>query len=369
MSFGILKQFKDKKSESSDSVKTSHYKHVILGNDLGAVLQLLEIRKNHPEESVRLISTRPLNRQHLLENSEFGVSTLRSTLAVEALYKQYHDAKMFPQKNDAQFYKDGKFHDFGGRAKSMELQPGEDFFSQKGYRFQLESFFRAEDWQNLDQILNDHSEIRMYQNVEKTTPSDLVEKSEWTLTFKDFSVVTAEHLYISMAPNNFISLMSNKEKLSQDLVDFCSSASSQAGMSVTFKLNKEIYNEDRTLFIPQSMTHEWGHFIVEFEDYNYQTKEQTAHVLFLIHEEEPQSEDLAQKIKLMKRVLDRVFSGIEQSISKEYIRFDEDMFINNIKDSSMEQISFDYPTLHFVGQASPMNGEFTQERYISRVLL
>lgn len=125
----------------------------------------------------------------------------------------------------------------------------------------------------------------------------------------------------------------------------------------------------KILFIPQSMTHEWGHFLVEFETFNYQQKEQLCHVLFLIHDEEPQSEDLAQKIKLMKRVLDRVFTDIEKHIKKEYIRFDEEMFVSGLKDSAMEQLSFDYPTLKFIGQASALPAELSQEKYLARVLL
>ena len=89
----------------------------------------------------------------------------------------------------------------------------------------------------------------------------------------------------------------------------------------------------------------------------------------MIHEEEPQTEDLAQKIKLMKRVLDRVYPDLEKHIKKEYIRFDEEMFISEVKDSSLEQLSFDYPSLKFLGQTSPMSGIHAAEKFLSRILL
>src|SRR5690606_22132240 len=122
----------------------------------------------------------------------------------------------------------------------------------------------------------------------------------------------------------------------------------------TYILNKEVYPHERTLFIPQSMTHEWGHFIVEFQNYDFETKTQLCHVLILIHDEEPQPEDLGQKIRLMKRVMDRVFPELDGALLKEYIRFDDEMFISNIKDQETEQISFDYPKLNFLGQATPL---------------
>jgi hypothetical protein len=187
MSFGLLKHFKDSKSGNTQSITSKHYRHVIIGQDLGAVLKLVELRMNFPDETTRLITTRPLNRHALLENYEFGVSHLRSPNAVESIYKKFHNAKIHPQAKEASFYKDGKFHDFGGRAKSMDLTPGEEFFTHKGYKLQLASLFTESDWENLDQILNEHSEIRIFQSIEKTTPSDLVDKTEWLLTFKDFT--------------------------------------------------------------------------------------------------------------------------------------------------------------------------------------
>lgn len=369
MSFGLLKRFKDTKSGNTQNIPSKHYRHVIIGQDLGAVLKLLELKNKAPEESVRLITSRPLNRQSLIENYEYGISQLRSPEAVQEIYKKFHNAKILPQSKEASFYKDGKFHDFGGRAKSMDLRHGEEFFTHKGYKLELASLFSPEDWENLDQILKDYSEIRIFEGIEKTTPQDLVDKKEWSFSFKDFASATCENLYVSMSPKRFINYFHHKEKLTPEFIDVCTSVSVQAAISVTWILDKEIHAEERTLLIPQSMTHEWGHFIVEFETFNYQKKEQLCHALFLIHEEEPQSEDLAQKIKLMKRVLDRVFPNIEKHIKKEYIRFDDEMFISDVKDTSAEQLSFDYPTLKFLGQTAPMNGELTHEKFLSRTLL
>src|SRR5690606_16762216 len=119
MSFGLLKHFKDSKSGAAQNTSSSHFQHVILGQDLGAILKLVELRRKTPGESVRLISGRPLNRQLLIENYEYGVSHLRSESGVEKIYRNYHNVKILPQTKEASFYKDGKFHDFGGRAKSM----------------------------------------------------------------------------------------------------------------------------------------------------------------------------------------------------------------------------------------------------------
>jgi hypothetical protein len=369
MSFGLLKHFKESKSTNVHTKSSRHYHHFIIGQDLGAVLKLLELQKSSPHETVRLLTTRPLNRQALIENYEFGVSQLRSPKAVEQIYRKFHQAKISPQAKEASFYKEGKFYEFGGRAKGMDLLSGEDFFTQKGYRLELSGLFSKEEWENLDQNLSENSEIKILDSIEKTTPHELIDKKEWSLSFRDFSTLTCEKLYASISPKKFLSLINQKEDFSSEFIDFCTSTQVTTAISVTWKLNKEIYSEERTLFIPQSMTHEWGHFILEFENYDFVKKQQLCHVLFLIHDDEPQSEDLASKIKLMKRVLDRAFPDIEKYITSEYIRFDEEMFISNIKNEFLEQISFDYPNLKFIGQTAPIESTMSDEKFLARTLL
>ena len=370
MSFGLLKHFKDRKTSGETQViAPKYFKHVILGSDLGAILKLVELKNAFPEESIRLISPRLLNRQMLVENYEYGVAQLRSEVAVQEIYKKHFNAKISPQKKEALFYKDGKFHEFGSRAKPMELLQGEDFFIQKGYRVKLESFFSEENWANLDQIISECLEVRILDSVEKTSPTDLVEKTEWKLDFKDFSTIHSEFLYLSHSPQSFLSHLAHKDSMSPELIDVCSTVKIQAGLSVTWILDREIYADEQTLFIPQSMTHEWGHFIVEFEPFDHSKKQQLCHVLFLIHEEEPQTEDLGAKLRLMKRVLDRVFTDFDKSIQKEYIRLDDEMFVSEVKEASLEQVGFDYPTLKFTGSLSPLAPELKSEKFLARTLL
>ncbi len=369
MSFGLLKHFKTAKANTHEVIQTRHYKHVIVGSDLGAVLELMELKRLHPEDSVRMISSRILSRATLSEQYEEGVSLLRSQEAVTEIYRKYHSAKLEPQSGDAIFYKDGKFHDFGGRAKSMELLPGEIFFQAKGYRLKVEGFFKEDEWASLDQILSESVELRIFESIEKMEPTDLVDIKNWQLTFKDFTKMTSENLYVSLSPKKFLTHLGHKEKLTPELIDTCSSAHIQGAISVTWNLSKEFYKTTETLFIPQSMTHEWGHFIVEFETFSHKDSEQMCHALFLIHEDEPQTEDLAGRIKLMKRVMERVFPGMEAAIKRENIRFDEEMFVSGVKDNLLEQLGFDYPTLRFSGQMSAMPSHLTHEKFIARTLL
>lgn len=357
MSFN-LRAFKDLKKDQKQSSSRRHYRHLILGHDLKAVLLLVELKEKFPDETVHLLTPRSITKKSIIENYENGVSNLRDEAAVTEIYKNYFDFKCFKQPNDPLFYKDGKFHEFAGRAKPMELRTGEALFKEKGYRFEVSSLFKLQVWEKLDEILSESQEIRVIDIIQKTNPDDLVNINEWLLNTKDYNELTAENLYVTLAPNKFLNLIFDKSSLTTELMDYLSSVKVLQGIQVTWDLGKEIYPDERTLFIPQSMTHEWGHFIVDFEAFNHATKTQKMHVMFLIHEEEPQAEDLAGKIRLMKRVLDRVFSDFEKSIKKEFILYSEEMVQSNQKDNLYEQILFDYPTLKLYGEGGPSYGEF-----------
>ena len=370
MSFGLIKRFKDLKKTPESGVKKTFSQHVIVGSGVGALLKLVELRKNHSAEQVRLISNKPLSRKNLEEEFRQSVSLIRSLTSVEGLYRKHYNAKLLPFKNDSVFYKDGKFHDFNGRAKSMELQGNELFFTHKGYEYEIESFFDAVDWENLDELIRTSQERKIFESITKLeAPTDLVDKEEWNLSFKDFSEIGCEFLHVEMAPHKFLNLISNKNDLDASLIDFCSSTESLSAMNVSFELNKDFGMASQTIFVPQSMTHEWGHFIVEFRDFQNTSKTATCNVMFLVNEEEPQAEDLGAKIKLMKRVLDRVFPDFEKSIKSEAIRFDDDMFINGAKNESLLEVVTRYPTLEFIGQSKLVEETMSDEKYLTRTLL
>lgn len=365
MSFN-LRAFKDLKKDPKQQHPRRHFRHLILGHDLKAVLHLVELKTKFPDEAVQLITPRLITKKTLIENYENGVTTLRDENTVTEIYKRYFDFKCSKQTHGPLFYKDGKFHEFEGRAKSMELRDGENFFKGQGYRYEIASLFKPEIWDRLDDYLNEAQDVKVISVVQKTEPQDLVDKNEWLLTTKDYHEITAENLYVTLAPNKFLNLIHDKDKLTTELMDYLSSVKVLQGIQVCWELSKEVYPEERTLFIPQSMTHEWGHFIVEFEAFNHTTKTQKMHVMFLIHEEEPQAEDLASKIRLMKRVLDRVFSDFEKNIKKEFILYSEEMIQWDQKDILAEQISFDYPTLKILGEGGPSHGDY---HFIGRSIL
>jgi hypothetical protein len=116
--------------------------------------------------------------------------------------------------------------------------------------------------------------------------------------------------------------------------------------------SKELYPEAATLFVPQSMTHEWGHFIVDIHSYDSKKNGHLINALILLHEEEPTSELMADKIKLCKRVFERVFNDFSQYTSKEYIHASEHLFQTPHELSLLDALLVGVPKVHLLPSRS-----------------
>lgn len=364
MSFGI-KSFKKNKQDLAAAEK-KHISHVILGQDISAILKLVQLKNSFGPEHLRLITPRFLTKEVLIDQYKCSPSTLRSNEQTLKVLERYPHAQSMKYETESLFYKDGSWHKFNSRAKPMELLKYEDYFLPARQEISLESLFTPEDWNQLDETLKAYQSVRVLEKLEKQTPTDLANQDEWWMLFHDLGEVTATHLYTSLAARELLKRSGQGQGLPTEMGAWLSSVEKKAAIAIRFECSKEIHSEVQTLFVPQSMTHEWGHFIVDVHHYDEQTKTYPMTALILLQDEEPTSEIMADKIKLLKRVFERVFSGFQQTIQNEYILVNEDYFetINNLKIA--EELSVALPHLTLLGGYSLNNLE---NHFLSRSLL
>ena len=90
--------------------------------------------------------------------------------------------------------------------------------------------------------------------------------------------------------------------------------------------------------------------------------------LMYVDEDEVNEEGIAKKIKLMKRVIERVFSDFSKARYNEKIYYSQEMFINNTDDSLYESLKEESVT--FIGQGAPIGSENSSEiKYIPRAVM
>lgn len=359
--FGIraLKRLKEESSYLNQN-NQKYYPHIVVGDDFLAVWKFLKLTKEHGEENVCLISENRLDKETLLEQWRCSIHTLRSEEGARALIGMMPQLEITPTKSKVKFYKDTKLHEFGGRAKSLPFAEGESDFTSPFYKVNYQNLFTSEDWDDLDSLIAKGQVNKILKSVELATPQDLVEKTFFKLHTGEHESFECEKLHWMINPKKFYKLIDDKVSISDTVSEYCTHLETQTGVVVHFECDRKIYDEEGTIFLPQSMTHDWGHFIVDFENFDHEKKQQNFTGLILLKDEDLTEEELAKKIKLLKRVLERVFPEFANSSYTEHIRFAQDMFIRSMQDNLKASMEQEMPQLEFSGVAAPLSENNSQ---------
>lgn len=347
MSFGIKALKRGERDHKGH--ERQHISTVILGADLAAVLKLVELKRELSPEKLRLITPRLITRDYLIQTYQHAVSTLRDNELTLQLAEKFPQLRSTRVENESLFYKEGQWHRFAGRAKSMELAPGEDYFLAPRQDIDLKTLFTDTDWNELDHILNTYQNVRALETIEKKTPGDLVNRDEWWMLFHDLGEVTCQELWLSLPSRAVLKASRHGQTLPPEVAAYFAGVSRRSAIALNWECTKELYPESRTLFVPQSMTHEWGHFILDVRPWDPERQCYPLSALILLQEEEPTSEFMADKIKLAKRVLDRVFPDFERHVRQEHIHASEDYFEAPGTIQNVEAMLVSVQTLHVVG--------------------
>lgn len=336
--FGLraFKRLKEESTHKQDQRK--YFSHIVVGSSTLAVLQYLKLRKEHGAENVALISDVLVDKASLEHEWRCSMHMIRSQEVADRLKSKAPELELVPVNVETLFYKDTKFHPFGGRAKPMNMLEGEELFQNSYYKATWQKLFEAEEWENLDEILKGQF-YKYLDEIELGEANDLVERTHYKLHTGEFECFECEKLYWYLSPKKFVSLVKNKSDIPDEIKAYTSGVQEKPAVVVYFECDGQAYDSEGTVYLPQSMTHEWGHFIFDFDAYDPTSKRQAFKALILLHDDEVSSEELAKRIKLMKRVLVRVFPEFGKLNYVEHIRFDEHMFILG-DNKEFEHVSF-----------------------------
>lgn len=364
-----LRALKKVQEDESQKDKRHYIQHIVYGENSFAILTYLKLLKDHGEDKVKLICENPIDQQSVISEWKCSLNSLRSGDVAEYLMHKKPQLEVLPNDTQNMFYKDAKFHKFGGRAKPHELQQDEEYFAASSFQLKQSGLFSDEDWNSLDETLAAGQLNKFISRIEVCDPTDLVEKSNFKIHTGELENFECENLYWCQSPKSFYKIVENKNKLTDELGKYCSSLEHRTGLVCHFDVDRKIYENKATIFLPQSATHEWGHFIADFNEFDEATDRQEFSCLMFVNEDEVNEEELAKKIRLMKRVIDRVFSDFSKSRYDERIHYNQEMFINNCDDSLYDSLK-SLP-IKFVGQGAPIktNSDELKVNYIPRAIL
>ncbi len=358
MAFG-LSSFKKIKENSKVKLEKKFIQTIIVGDDLASFWTFLELRKTLAPDKLRIILPREVSKQSIQNKFFSQLHQIRSEESVQILQKFLPNLTFHKTEKSPVFYKDTEFKEFASKTRpATPLLGVESFYTNEYYSFPLEELLRSlgiavEDWENLDCLLEKYRDDKEITYIEKTKPVDLIDKANWTLMCKDDLCFECENLIWSKESKLFLSLLKNKEELPEDVMQAFDEIQYYPGFLVSFENEGEVFSGEQTVFLPQSLTHEWGYFIGEFFEYDSNSNKQNFTFSGQIHEEDFNAEELAKKIKLLKRTLKRIFTNFNES--KESIYFSEGMFVGQIQDKKFSrEVKNHFPSLFFIGQTAPL---------------
>jgi hypothetical protein len=361
-----LRALKKVKAEEVDASKRTFVKHLVYGENFDAILCFFKLNKSFPGE-VKLITQNPFYKEEITQQFNCTLNSIRSEAVANALIAINPRLEVFQSNQDVLFYKDTKFQKFGGRAKPHDLRDQEKFFTTPYYQFKAHALFEGDDFENLDSILKEAQFNKIIKSIRLVEPSDLVEKVNYSLVTGDEERIECENLYFCESPKSFFSLVGDKETLDDSIHEYTAPLQNHNALSVHYECDGLIYDFTGTMLIPQSMTHEWGSFVVDFEAYDPAAQKQVMKVLSFLSEDDLQEEDLAKKIKLMRRVLERVLPEFAKVKSSQSIRYSTEYLVDGVKDECFEKIK--NKNVKFIGIGAPLSCENASEfQYLARTL-
>ena len=311
--------------------------HLVVGKDIFALSIYKSLQEKYGKEQVRLLSEDPILKSDLLPK---GPSTVRGESNQKVIREYYPEAIGEIGSNQALFYKDMVWKSFGGRSKPEALKFNEEFFTTTRFNINAETIFpelkNAEVF--LASLNAEAYQVRL-KSIKRSGEGFKVE----CLNGTEFE---CEKLYFGQSPYQYLEFYFNKNELSDLFIEFCESTKTPSAICVKFIFEKPITDIKETLFIPLSYTHEWGHFVGEFNVSGFDNNgEQEIEFIHFLDEDQASEEDISRYIRLLKKNMEKIFENFSKIKVREYIvleqeigclEIDNDLFIRSMAEQGLE---------------------------------
>ncbi len=318
-----------KESHNSVEITNSFYKYILVGSDPLTLSKFYYLNQQYPDQ-VSLLSENIISEENLLFR---GPSRLRGEETRRALEEIFPDIVQNEQSSEPKFFKDKQFRKFGGRSKPETLLPGEEFFTQNYIDIDFKKIFS---------YLNDESFIETVNLARLDYKIKNIEKIDgeynWLLECENGQMINGEHLIWGDSPSIFLDLVEEKKSLGKELIQFCKDTTTPYSLFVKFVFDSPITDLTETIFLPLSLTHEWGHFIGEFKNSD-ETKKQSVEFISFVDQDNSTEDDISKKIHLLKKNLEKVFPKFSDVKAKEFITLSTKTSCSKIDKKALMELS------------------------------
>ncbi len=381
------------KKEDNQTQKKLYKRHLVIGEDVFSVALYHALLAKFGENEVGWLCSHELTSNDI---ALLGPSTLRGSTNLEKLKTYFPDRELTLNDHPSFFYKDLKWKDFGGRAKSEKLLWSEEYFTSARCDLELSDFLNClQEAEFLEKANSTRMDYKV-KSIAHKIPEDLAEPANFEVVVASGELIFSEHLYWGMGPSEYLNLYENKNDLSNEFIEFCESTQSPAALYMRYDFEKPITDMKETLFIPLSYTHEWGHFVGEFSELevSVQVKDldsddentyidsikkiQRAEFVTFMDIGHNSEDDISKKIRLFKKNLEKIFGENTTQFSSEFIKLDSSSGCLNIDDAlgkvaleknkNLNFFGFNAPLEHFSDDAKSCEDSSERPSFLARAL-
>jgi hypothetical protein len=358
-----LKTLRDLKIDKKGKRRTTKKSAVIVGDNFYSILAYQYLTTIFDKNEITIITEHKLN---LNDISILGPSSIRGEHNINSFKTMFPEISL-GKNRDSVFLKEKILRPFTGRSKPEELLYGERFFVSSGQQCSIEPLLN-DDPTNIIETINSEAYISQisaisYENIEKNNNEKPIFK--WKVATTKKAIYETDYLIWARPPWQLLEHFNNKENLDNDLIEYLNSTKVPGPLFIKFNLAQKLFNIDKTTFLPQSLTHSWGHFIGEFKELNSEFKESAEFVTY-IDTDSLNEEEVAKKIRLLKKSLEKIAPEFAKSSFQENIVLSEDGPITNIKDNlfynGKEKSKLN--NMFIIGENGPLKSDYLKENSI-----
>lgn len=365
------------KKEDNQTQKKIYKRHLVIGEDAFSVSLYNDLVKKLGESEVGWICSHELTQNDV---ALLGPSTLRGEANIEKVKTYFPDLEITLKEGPELFYKDMKWKEFGGRAKSEKLLWNEEYFTVGRADVELSDFLSCLSEEGFLERVNGQRMDYKVKSIAHKLPEDLAEPSHFEVTVASGELVYCESLYWGMGPSEYLNLYEKKNDLSNEFIEFCESTQTPAALYMRYDFEKPITDMMETLFIPLSYTHEWGHFVGEFKEIEklvevriendddeveismQKKKVQRGEFVTFMDIGHTSEDEISKKIRLLKKNLDKIFGENLCEFLSEFIKLAPQSGCLKIDDELGSEALQKYQNLNFYGYNAPLKHFVNNEK-------
>jgi hypothetical protein len=298
MSFNLLKFKKNQKSQIT--LQEISVDSLMVGFDLNALFQISQ-KSNFLQDSFLILD----QNERSIEDNIRLIDHLPYPWVFQTTAQ--NESSDFFKIEPTMFFKDGEFRSFHARHKINSCHPYLLKFSDVNY-----SISWAWWWES---ILTTAEKEKLNNALKLGQVKEIFFADElWAIHTYDHKIIKTKHLQWNLSPELFLKLFKYQGQYPKNFLNWCSSFVPLNFLLLQVKIApKTVEVKDRVL-IPLTMGTDEGYFLLSKKDDFY-------NLLFVFKESDLQEEDVANKIRLMKKQMMKIFNLVESSFKEERVFF------------------------------------------------